>query len=150
MWGKRLLLVLSLCLLFAPVFTSEPESLPSSPDFSSLPVFPISGNLTTPPSPTPTDKPLTLNERTARQLEAWIAYHGMVKEYVSQVNDWSSKVTDSWNQVKASLTNYESKIQMQIKIRDDEIKKLKGDVVKFTVCGFGGGLLMGFLLGSLH
>ena len=150
MWGKRLLLVLSLFLLFAPVFTSEPESLPSSPDFSSLPVFPISGNLTTLPSPPLTDKPLTLNERTARQLEAWIAYHGMVKEYVNQVETWSKSVTDSWNQVKASSTNYESRMKLQIQIRDDEIKKLKGDVLKFTAYGFGGGLLLGFLLGSLH
>ena len=150
MWGKRLLLLLCLFLLFAPVFTSEPESLPPSPDFSSLPVFPISGNLTTMPKPTPTDKPLSLNERTARQLEAWIAYHGMVKEYVSQVNDWSKQVTDSWEKVKASSTSYEQAMKLQIAIRDDEIKKLKGDVLKFTAYGFAGGFLFGLAIGLMH
>ena len=148
--GKRYFSALYLFLLFAPAFTSGPESLPSSPDFSSLPVFPISGNLTTMPSPQPTDKPLTLNERTARQLEAWITYYGMVKEYVNQVETWSKQVADSWEKVKASSTNYEKAMFLQIEVRDDEIQRLKGDVVKFTAAGFASGLLVGFIIGILQ
>lgn len=148
--GKRYFSALFLCLLFAPAFTSGPESLPLSPEFSPLPVFPISGNLTTLPSPPPTDKPLTLNERTARQLEAWIAYYGTVTDYVTRVNDWSKQVADSWEKVKASSTNYEKAMKLQIKVRDDEIQRLKGDVVKFTAAGFASGLLVGFIIGILQ
>lgn len=152
MWGRKLissrsLLAFVFCFLLLPVFSTEP-SLPPSPELSPLPSFPVSANLLD--QPKPTGSPLTLNERTARQLEAWIVYHGMVKEYVTQVTDWSKQVTDSWEKAKASSTSYESAMKVQIKVRDDEIRQLKGDVVKFTLYGLGGGFLVGLVVGLVN
>lgn len=148
--GKLLFFSLFLAVLLSPAFTSGPDSLPLSPDFSPLPVFPIIGNVTTIPKPTPTDKPLTLNERTARQLEAWIEYYEEVKSYAATVETWSKQVADSWEKVKASSTNYEQAIKLQIKTRDDEIKHLKGDVIKYTAFGAVGGFITGLIVGLLQ
>jgi len=114
-----------------------------------LPEFPVNESLLSIPSPKQTNEQLPLNERTARQLEAWIAYQAEVKTYVLRVNDWSSQVTTSWNQVKASSTNYEASTQTQIKVRDTEIKKLGGNVVKYTIVGFLVGAASGFISGLL-
>lgn len=125
------------------------SELPSELLAQPLPVFPVSENLLSIPSPTPTEKPETLNERTALQLEAWIAYQQEVKAYVLKVNNWSSQVTTSWNQVKVSSTNYESATKNQIETRDTEIKNLKGDRIKYAAIGFVSGIATGLLIGVL-
>jgi len=155
MCAKKLLFSLSLflfCSLLA--FSQGGNSSPQGVDLLALlaqplPEFPVNESLLSIPSPKQTNEQLTLNERTARQLEAWIAYQAEVKTYVLRVNDWSSQVTTSWNQVKASSTNYEASTQTQIKVRDTEIKKLGGNVVKYTIVGFLVGAASGFISGLL-
>ena len=155
MCAKKLLFLLSLflfCSLLA--FSQGGNSSPQGVDLLALlaqplPEFPVNESLLSIPSPKQTNEQLTLNERTARQLEAWIAYQAEVKTYVLRVNDWSSQVTTSWNQVKASSTNYEASTQTQIKVRDTEIKKLGGNVVKYTIVGFLVGAASGFISGLL-
>jgi len=155
MCAKKLLFSLSLflfCSLLA--FSQGGNSSPQGVDLSALlaqplPEFPVNESLLSIPSPKQTNEQLTLNERTARQLEAWIAYQAEVKTYVLRVNSWSIKVTDSWNQVKTSSTNYESATQTQIKVRDTEIKRLGGNVVKYTIVGFLVGAAGGFIAGLL-
>jgi hypothetical protein len=149
----KLLFLLSAFLSFSSLFSSPltesgSTSLQSAElSLPDLPVFPVAGNLLTIPAPTPTGKSETLNERTARQLEAWIAYYGTVKDYVSRVNSWSAMVSDSWEKVKVSSTNYEAATQEQIKERDAEIVKLHGDVIKYAAGGFllGAGLIVGLM-----
>ena len=155
MCAKKLLFLLSLflfCSLLA--FSQGGNSSPQGVDLLALlaqplPEFPVNESLLSIPSPKQTNEQLPLNERTARQLEAWIAYQAEVKTYVLRVNDWSSQVTTSWNQVKASSTNYEASTQTQIKVRDTEIKKLGGNVVKYTIVGFLVGAASGFISGLL-
>ena len=147
-----LLLLFLFCSLLA--FSQGGNSSPQGVDLLALlaqplPEFPVNESLLSIPSPKQTNEQLTLNERTARQLEAWIAYQAEVKTYVLRVNDWSSQVTTSWNQVKASSTNYEASTQTQIKVRDTEIKKLGGNVVKYTIVGFLVGAASGFISGLL-
>ena len=157
MCGSKLKLVFLLALFLSfsfSAFSQEPTSspsveLPSALLAQPLPEFPVADLVVVQPSPTPTSAPLTLNERTARQLEAWIAYQQEVKAYVLRVNDWSSQVTNSWEAVKASSTNYEEATRAQIEARDDEIVKLHGDVIKYAAGGFLVGLVAGFISGAL-
>lgn len=147
--------LLVLCLSFSlSAFSLEPTSspsggLPSELLAQSLPEFPVAGLVVVQPSPMPTENPLTLNERTARQLEAWIAYYGTVTDYVTRVQNWSETVLTSWEAVKVSSTNYDRQIKIQLQARDDEIVKLHGDVIKYSATGLLVGLVAGFISGAL-
>lgn len=150
--SKRRLFFLSLlCLSFSLSAYSQETNLPQSgAELSalldqSLPSFPVSEGILNPVSVPQTQNLKPLIERMALQLEAWIAYHEMVKVYVSQANDWSIQVTDSWNQVKASSKKRDEAVQKALESRDAEIKALKSSRLK----GVAIGVSVGFSLGVI-
>jgi len=66
-----------------------------------------------------------------------------------KVSDWSIQVQDSWNQVKASSKRQDEAVQKSLDARDDEIRKMKFDRLKYGAIGLAAGVVIGFLGGVI-
>jgi len=143
--GRKLFCLSALLLLFSlSAFSQDGGSPLPVPDWSEFSEQSPEQLLSEPPTipDVQTDPHMTLEQRQAATLKAWI-------EYYKAVTIWQEQVKASWNKAKDSYEKSDSARLKQIESRDIEIAALKDQLRQAQaaawIAGLGGAVT-GFIV----